>query len=395
LFIEKQFSKMDSKILSCKWNDKGSIFFTGHSNGNIIKWDYLTGQVLLTLTTNKDTVVWSLCYINEKLIASGDSKGSMKMWDSQFGILKKEFDEHNADILTICYRNNTIYYTGSDSLISTVQNTGNDWILTSKFRGQSHDIHSICLLNDDCLLSGGLTTDICLYKLSNYRFIEKYDKKLTTSVKRHISAFEHKPKISFSYHNGKLFILHRKLESLNLWLVDETNMESVLLLAELNKKSDSNIIAAGISKRANYIAYSDNESTVLFKYGYLSNEIKKLKRLKFSSRFIYFNSEETNLICINQSQNIVYLYNINNQTIKNTPLATGDVYISCDYLNDKLALSTIRRTLILIDLKNESVDANYPHPDSYVTQIKFISSDQLLAVSENNRYFNLYLDFIL
>jgi hypothetical protein len=37
LYLSKQFSKISSKMLSCKWDDKGANFFTGHGNGNIIK----------------------------------------------------------------------------------------------------------------------------------------------------------------------------------------------------------------------------------------------------------------------------------------------------------------------------------------------------------------------
>jgi WD40 repeat protein len=338
-------------------------------------------------------MIWSLCYVNDKLIASGDSKGSMKLWDTHFGILKKEFNEHNADILTICCKNDTIYYTGSDSLISTVQNSGNEWLLTSKFRGQSHDINSICLLNDDCLVSGGLTTDICIYKLSNYRFIEKYDKKVSTSIKRHISAFEQRPKINFCYTEGRLLLLHRKLNSLDLWLVNELNIDSVVLLAEINKKSDNNIIASNISSKASYICYSDIENTVIFKYDFNTNEVKRIKKLKFSSKFLYFSRDESNLISISQAHSNIAIYNLKNETLKNINLDSGDVYISCHYLEEKglIALSTLNRGLIVVDLNKSIVDTNYPHPDNFITQLKFISSEQLITVCDNNKFFILDL----
>ena len=37
--------------------------------------------------------------------------------------------------------------------------------MTSIFRGQSHDIKSLLLLNQHTLLSGGINTDICVYNL--------------------------------------------------------------------------------------------------------------------------------------------------------------------------------------------------------------------------------------
>lgn len=39
------------------------------------------------------------------------------------------------------------------------------------------------IFSKDYLLSGGLTTDICIYKLVDSRFVEKYDKKSNTSKK--------------------------------------------------------------------------------------------------------------------------------------------------------------------------------------------------------------------
>jgi hypothetical protein len=35
--------------------------------------------------------------------------------------------------------------------------------------------------SEENLLSGGMTTDVCIYKLQDSRFIEKYDKKANTS----------------------------------------------------------------------------------------------------------------------------------------------------------------------------------------------------------------------
>ena len=86
--------------------------------------------------------------INGKYLASGDSFGTLKIWDATFGILIKEFNEHLADITTIEMNHefSTIYFTGTDSLICAVQFQDGEWNLTSKYRGQSHDISKLCLL---------------------------------------------------------------------------------------------------------------------------------------------------------------------------------------------------------------------------------------------------------
>lgn len=140
-----------------KWSRSGKSFYSGLSNGNILKWDFKTGQVDLTLNILSSkalkkhiegAMIWTLSELSEKYILSGDSKGYGRIWDSEFGVLVKEFREHEADILTSCVNltSETVYFTGSDSLICSVQKVNNEFILTSKFRGQSHDIHSICLM---------------------------------------------------------------------------------------------------------------------------------------------------------------------------------------------------------------------------------------------------------
>ena len=72
----------------------------------------------------------------------------MKIWDAKFGVLVKEFNEHLADITTIeiNYDYSTIYFSGADSLICSVQLQDGEFSLTSKYRGQSHDIAKLCLL---------------------------------------------------------------------------------------------------------------------------------------------------------------------------------------------------------------------------------------------------------
>ena len=123
-----------------------------------------------------------------------------------FGVIFKDFHEHSADILTIASTSNEenfiMYFSGSDSLIIAIKyiKKNNMFIYLNKFRGQSHDINSLVYLdNFNVLLSGGINTDICIYKLGNKgNFLEQYEKKVNTKSKRHISPFEHRLNYFFS-----------------------------------------------------------------------------------------------------------------------------------------------------------------------------------------------------
>jgi len=150
---------LKAKILSINYEHPNQEhFYTGLSNGYIIKWNSKTGEQVLnfnlvssSLEKNKkvaDNYIWAVKSINEKYLASGDSFGTLKIWDAKFGILLKEIKEHLADITTIeiNYDYNTLYFSGADSLICAVQLQEDEFILTSKYRGQSHDIAKLCLL---------------------------------------------------------------------------------------------------------------------------------------------------------------------------------------------------------------------------------------------------------
>ena len=93
-------------------------------------------------------MIWTLGELNSKYLFTGDSTGVLRVWDCQFGVVLKEFREHIADILTICVNRkyNTVYFTGSDSIVCSLSLMDDEWTLTSKFRGQSHDINSLQLL---------------------------------------------------------------------------------------------------------------------------------------------------------------------------------------------------------------------------------------------------------
>ncbi len=255
------------------------------------------------------------------------------------------------------------------------------------------------------MLSGGLTTDICIYKLVDSRFVEKYDKKSNTSkfilynhkgIKRHISAFEHKSKISYAKIEDNIFILHRKLNKLNLWLANENNLEKIILLAEINKKNDSHIVSSNISSSGRYITYSDTNNTFIISYNFEENDLKKIKTLhNLPSRFIFFSKDEKNLICIDQVNMKIHKYEIQKEIFDTIPLnlKDSDILLSCDYdaQNNLCILSTLNKQFIFIDLNRNIVDVSLPHPHDYITQLKFMNipkdNNLFLAVAENNKFY--------
>lgn len=167
-----------------------SHVFAGYADGTLKKWEIQSGNSVLHIEKHikkqlgtQKCLIWKL-RIFQNFLISGDSQGEVCIWDSKFGTLVKSFNHLKADILAleVNHKLQTIYATGVDSrvvsisLLEDIETSNKDWVLSSIYRGQSHDIKSLIMLDNDTLLSGGVTTDICIYKLQEGRFKDQFGK---------------------------------------------------------------------------------------------------------------------------------------------------------------------------------------------------------------------------
>ena len=433
-FMVKSVSTRDKVLSICFENSTNNIFYTGHSNGVINKLNLQTGQTILSINTSlniknaeEKNMIWTLCSINSQFLFAGDSTGRILILDIKVGNINQEIHEHKGDILTICFNNNLekpiIYYSGVDSLIGCIKydKKNNLFIYTSSFRGQSHDVNSLALLDDDTLLSGGNTTDICIYHLFNGgNLYQKYDKKVNTNIKRHISPFEHK----INYHISKankdkiFFILHQKLDYVDLWNVNMNNqINTFVAKIYKSKKVEGNIISSNLSFDAKIIVISYDKITVVFSYDFDSNEIKKIATIKHQANYIFIN-DKYQIILLSQNENKLYIFDLisneekeennnkkygvtENKSIilpKNTNINIDNILdiknntnktqlILCAQYDEKdniIAYSTLNKQLYLIDINNSSFES-LPHPDKYITKISFNSKNSnIITIDEDN-----------
>ena len=431
-FMVKSISIRDKILSVCFENSTNNIIYTGHSNGVINKLNLQSGQTMLTINTNlnvknseEKNMIWSLCSINSKYLFAGDSTGRLLILDMKTGNINQEINEHKGDILTMCFNNNLekpiIYYSGVDSLIGCIKydKKNNEFIFTSSFRGQSHDVNTLALLDDDTLLSGGNTTDICIYHLFNGgNLYQKYEKKVNTNIKRHISPFEHK----INYHISKankdkiFFILHQKSDYVDLWNVNMNNQINTFVAKIYKSKNvEGNIICSNISFDSKIIAISYDKVTIIFNYDFDSNEIKKVGSIKYQANYIFIN-KKYQILLLSQKENKLLIYelienqeNTNNnkyniaekQSIllpKNIDLNMVNIldiqshinscqFILCAQYNEKeniIVYSTLNKQLYLIDINKSSYES-LPHPDKYITKISFnTDSSKIITIDENN-----------
>ena len=438
-FLVKSVSTRDQILSICFENSINNIFYTGHSNGVINKINLQTGQTVLSINTSlnkksseEKNMIWTLCSINNQFLFAGDSTGRLLILDIKVGNINQEINEHKGDILTMCFNNNLekpiIYYSGVDSLIGCIKydKTNNLFIFTSSFRGQSHDVNTLALIDDDTLLSGGNTTDICIYHLFNGgNLYQKYEKKANTNIKRHISPFEHK----INYHITKankdkiFFILHQKADYVDLWNVNMSNQINTFVAKIYKSKNiEGNIICSNLSFDGKIIAISYDKITIIFNYDFGTNEIKKIGTIKIQANYLFINNKYQ-IILMSQKENKLFLYDLipnkesnnNKYTIKenksiilpkNSNINIENILnVKNDSNNNQLILaaqysekeniiiySTLSKQLYLLDINNSSYES-LPHPDKYITKISFNKDNtKIITIDENNLIYFINLN---
>ena len=100
--------------------------------------------------------------------------GELCAWDTTHGTLIQTFAHLKADVQCIEFNRSKsiVYATGVDARIMTVQRGADgQWHFVSLFRGQSNDVKSLIRLDQNELISAGVNTDICVYKLTGEGYL--------------------------------------------------------------------------------------------------------------------------------------------------------------------------------------------------------------------------------
>ncbi|GMT28534.1 hypothetical protein PFISCL1PPCAC_19831 [Pristionchus fissidentatus] len=90
------------------------------------------------------TIVWSLVFVRENVLASGDSTGAVSLWNTRNATLITSLIRHEADVLSLCYLNGKIYAAGVDPSIVVIEEMSFGlWKDTLTKRIVSRDVRSL------------------------------------------------------------------------------------------------------------------------------------------------------------------------------------------------------------------------------------------------------------
>lgn len=161
-----------------------------------------------------------------------------------------------------------------------------EWVYSGTTRGQSHDIKSLLYLeNHQCLISGGVSTDLCIYSLEKYgKLQDSFKLKRSNKKFLHIPPFELKNQVTIctdlapaegskkaSWEDeGIMIVVLRKTFSVELWMYEVRKKPVFLLEFE---KSQFGITSVSVNSSASYICISDIETTHFYKINILEDEV--------------------------------------------------------------------------------------------------------------------------
>ena len=412
LYLQKSLRSFPEKALCIEWGlAEENILFVGYEKGIIRKFDFKTNNVITTMKLAKQDIIWKIIYLEkDDQLFAGSSDGNISIFDTKFGVISQQLKTHEGDILTLEKNSSgtTVYVSGVDSKIVSIQKVfpellinqkaiqENKWIISSNDRGQSHDVKSIILLQDDLLISGGITTDICLYKLENGKFPDRRpnlasNKKDLIKLK-HITSLPQSKVVHVAIDSNQ--ILFQKAFGLELWNLN-TDLNQYEFLIEIKIK-DSPIICAAISRNGKYIAYSTLEEAFIFKFDLKTTSLVKMIDLEpmlsanfysSSTKLFGITKNSTCFICdIHKgckTKNVYTLENIMSGLLIDSEISQNDDIIA---LGSKLT-NTI---LILHEMEDgnaQMVEIPKLMENQTYTCFKFkINSDCIVIVYENNRF---------
>ncbi|XP_057776544.1 WD repeat-containing protein PCN-like [Salvia miltiorrhiza] len=168
LIYNRTLPRVSGRTLSVTWSSDGNRIYSGSSDGFIRCWDVKLAREIYRITVGhgclaggNDLCIWSLLALRCGTIASGDSSGSVKFWDGQFGTLLHAHSNHKGDVnaLTAAPSHNRVFSAGSDGQIvlyklsTEAVDSGDEkfvpaikkWIYVGYVRAHTHDVRALTL----------------------------------------------------------------------------------------------------------------------------------------------------------------------------------------------------------------------------------------------------------
>lgn len=416
LMYRQAFDKQEGRILSIAWHPTEDLIVTGGID-NIRIWSINSGHALQRLTLgrqekNKETIVWCVAVTSDFTIISGDSRGKTSFWNGKQGTLIKAYQSHLADVLclTLNENSNTVYTSGVDPTIvqyeytpATLDSDWKLWVKADVHHFHTHDVRALVVARDK-LVSGGVDTNLVVALAKEKKGV------------KHRRKFPGFPSCSLvKVAPEASIVMLQYSDYLEVWKLGHTSKESnksgdilplksnPIKLVQLKTKDSERIVCCAISKNAEYLAYSDQDTVKIYSLSvekeYAMTPKVSIKKVKVKSTLapahkLQFTNDGQSLIVMTDCAEIQIISLQDNEAVVMTtvpPLSdeVDAVHLLCISPDDKMiCFADHTRNILVYNLSKQQIHCRLPRYSCQATAICFNTdgSNLLIAYADQKIY---------
>uniref|UniRef100_A0A673M8G9 U3 small nucleolar RNA-associated protein 4 homolog n=1 Tax=Sinocyclocheilus rhinocerous TaxID=307959 RepID=A0A673M8G9_9TELE len=304
--FERNLDRQKSRIVSLSWHPSGSKIAAGMMD-MIQVFNVETGHSMHRMladrgvgtSRSKECVVWSVVYLSDGTIITGDSVGMVKLWDDQTGTLIKSHNVTKCDVLALSNEDSLVAGTSEGIVVQfqfvsmVLGKDDKEWVRTRTFRNHTHDIRAVSIL------VSGMDAQLVVRPL-----LDKIEERSAASALRKIH-FPHRRLVACARKSG--LMLFQYPGHLELWR-----------LGESEGKGEDDIYA--VSPCGEWIVYSTASTLRLYRLHCDNNnisitKISKLPKVLSSANQLCFSSDSSHLFSAS-AQSSVHLVSISQSGCK-------------------------------------------------------------------------------
>uniref|UniRef100_A0A4W5RDS0 UTP4 small subunit processome component n=1 Tax=Hucho hucho TaxID=62062 RepID=A0A4W5RDS0_9TELE len=285
--FERNLDRQKGRIISLSWHPSGTHIAAGMMD-MIRVFDVPTGHAVQRLlvdrgiggSKSRETVVWSVAFLSDHTVVSGDSAGKVQVWDGHTGTLVKTHLVTKWDVLALSVskdESSVVAGTSEGTVIQfqfiapTLHQQDKEWVRTRTFKNHTHDVRALAEI-ETAIVSGGMDTHLVVRPL-----LEKFDEKSHASGLRKIH-FPHRNLVSCAKKAGLL--LFQFPGQLELWRLGDSDghgekhtlskkreMEEIqsISLTLFKQKGEDHICCSALSSCGGWLAYSTVSSVRIYR----------------------------------------------------------------------------------------------------------------------------------
>ncbi|TKS73737.1 U3 small nucleolar RNA-associated protein 4 -like protein [Collichthys lucidus] len=326
--FQRNLDRQKGRIISLSWHPSGKLIAAGMMD-MIRIFDAETGHSTYRLLVDrgfgpsrcKEVVVWSIAFLSDHTIISGDSAGKVQIWDGLTGTLVRTHPVTKWDVMALSVspdESSVLAGTSEGTVIqfqfitATMDQQDKEWVRTRTFKNHSHDVRAL-VHTETAVVSGGMDTQLVVRPL-----LDKVEKNTHESA-LHKIAFPHRNLVCCAKKAGLL--LFQFSDHLELWRIGESDghgkpgdslpvKRKPEKLIQLKRKGEHHICSSALSPCGGWLAYSTLSVVRLYRLQYNDNDISitKVSKLPKELRSVHqlcFSSDSSKLFASSSHSSVI------------------------------------------------------------------------------------------